>query len=282
LAPPESQPHLVATLALVRYTDDLCDRGPAGERAQRFGEWAGHVGTALDTGSSGHRLLRAYVHSAGLRNLSRKWIDLYMEGTRIDLDFPGFAEEADYQSYIDTVVLPSFMLIFGAVPRLGSDQGFMSSGRLLSDGAQRTDFLVDLFEDLRDGRLALPVRDLDRHGVTRADLREGLDTPAVRALISATASSARASLVDGERILGEVSPDYRPFLRFMIGICHNRLDDVGTLGAAVARRPHQDGRVAALRLMVGSRRAGASTKPHTDRAGPDDPAVRPSEVAGPL
>jgi phytoene synthase len=273
---------MIAALALARYTDNLCDRGPVGERTQRFEEWAGHVGAALDTGSSGHRLLRAYLHSASLLNLPRTWIDSYVAGTRIDLEFPGFAQEADYQRYIDAVSLPSVMLCMGAVPRLVSEQGFTSSCRLLADGAQRTDSLTDLFEDLREGRLGLPVSDLDRHGVTRTDLRDGRDTPGVRALISATASSARASLVESERILGEVPPDHRPSFRFLIGVFLNRLDDVRTRGAAVIRRPYHDRPVACLRLLVRSRRAGASTKPQPGRAGPDNPAVRPSEAAGPL
>jgi len=280
LFPPESQPHTVVASALARYTDDLCDHGPVRGRAQRFDEWAARVGTALDTGSSGHPLLRAYLHSAGLLNLSRKWIDSYMAGTRVDLEFTGFAQEADYQRYIDAVTLPSFMLVAGAVPRLVPDQCFTSSARLMVDGSQRTDFLTDLFVDLRDGRLALPVCDLDRYGVTRADLRNGLDTPAVRALISATASSARASLVEGERILGEIAPDYRPFCRFWIGVQHQRLDDVGTRGAAIVRRPYHDGPMACLRLVVRSRHAGASTKAHLRHAGPGNPAVRPSRVAG--
>ncbi|WP_406276341.1 squalene/phytoene synthase family protein [Nocardia sp. NBC_00881] len=176
LAPPQSQPHIVAATALARYTDDLIDRGPVGERTQRFEEWAGQVGTALDTGSSGHPLVRAYLHSAVLLNLSREWIDTYLAGTRVDLEFPGFAQEADYQRYVDTVSLPS-MFGLRVVPRLVSEQSFTSSLRLFADGAQRTDCLTDLFEDLRDGRLCLPVSDLDRHGVARADLEQGLDTP---------------------------------------------------------------------------------------------------------
>jgi 15-cis-phytoene synthase len=274
LFPPQSLPHLAAAAALAGYTDDLCDRGPVGGRTQRFDEWAAHVGTALDTGSSGHRLLRAYLHSAGLLNLSRKWLDSYMAGTRVDLEFPGFAQEADYQRYVDTVSLPSFMFATGAVSRPVPDQRFTSSARFLADAAQRTDFLTDLFEDLRDGRLALPVCDLDRYGVTRVDLWDGLDTPAVRALISATAGSARASLVEGERILGETAPDYRPFFRLLIGMLHKRLDDVGTRGAAVIRRPYHDGLVASLRLTVRCRRIGASTKAHPAHAGLGNPAVR--------
>lgn len=166
------------------------------------------------------------------------------------------------------------MFATGAVSRPVPDQRFTSSARFLADAAQRTDFLTDLFEDLRDGRLALPVCDLDRYGVTRVDLWDGLDTPAVRALISATAGSARASLVEGERILGETAPDYRPFFRLLIGMLHKRLDDVGTRGAAVIRRPYHDGLVASLRLTVRCRRIGASTKAHPAHAGLGNPAVR--------
>jgi phytoene synthase len=274
LFPPQSLPHLAAAAALAGYTDDLCDRGPVRGRTQRFDEWAAHVGTALDTGSSGHRLLRAYLHSASLLNLSRKWIDSYMAGTRVDLEFPGFAQETDYQRYVDTVSLPSFMFATGAVPRLVPDQCFTSSARFLADAAQRTDFLTDLFEDLRDGRLALPVCDLERYGVTRADLWDGLDTPAVRTLISATAGSARASLVEGERILGEIAPDYRPFFRCLIGMLDKRLDDVGTREAAVIRRPYHDGLVASLRLTVRCRRMGASTKAHPAHGGLGNPAMK--------
>jgi 15-cis-phytoene synthase len=276
LVPPEGQPHTFAAAALGRYTDDLCDSGPVGERTQRFDEWAAQVGTALDTGSSEHPLLRAYLHAAGLLNLSRKWIDAYIEGIRVDLEFPGFAHEADYQRYVDTVSLPAFMFATECVPRLVPDHCFIPSARLIADGTQRTDFLTDVFEDLRDGRLTLPVRDLDRYGVTRADLRCGLDTPAVRALVSATASSARGALVEGERILGEFAPDYRPMFRCLIAAFHQRLDDVGTRGVAIIRRPYHDQPVTSLRLMVRSRRLGASTKALPRCKKRRNPAVKPS------
>ena len=262
LVPPEGQPHTFALSALARYTDDLCDRGALAERTRRFDEWATSVVRALDTGSSGHRLLRAYLHSANLLNLSRNWIDAFLAGIRADLEFAGFADEADYQGYVDTVALPAFMFVTGAVPRVVPDECFASSGRLVADGTQRTDFLTDLFEDLRDGRLTLPLCDLDRYGVSRADLKNGLDTPAVRELISDTANSARASLVQGERILGEIADDYRPMFRCLIGAFHKRLDDVGTRGVAVIRRPYYDQPTACLRMVVRCRRAGASTDAH--------------------
>ena len=259
LVPSEGQPHIVVATALSRHTDDLSDSGPVEGRTQLFDEWAAQVRTALDTNSSGHPLLRAYLHSADRLNLSRKWIDSYVTGSRTDLDFAGFVGEADYQQYVDMVVLPNFMLILGAVPRLVPDERYTSSARYVADGTQRTDFLTDMFEDLQNGRLNLPMSDLDRYGVTRADLSDGLNTPAVRALISAMANSARASLGEGERILGEIDPDYRPTFRCLIEGFHMRLDDIEAQPAAIARRPYRDRSVAWMRLMVRSRRAGAST-----------------------
>ena len=277
LVPPEGQPHVIAATALARYTDDLSDSGPVEGRAQRFDDWTAQVAKALDSGISGEWLIRAYLHSVDRLNLPRKWINLYMAGTRIDLDFPGFPQETDYQRYVDTVALPSFMLLAGPIPRVVPDQRFTSSARLMADGTQRTDFLIDLFEDLRDGRLTLPVSDLDRYGVSRADLRDGLDTPGVRALISATASWARASLVEGERILGDIAPGYRPLLRCLLGVFHKRLDDVDTRGTAIIRRPYRDEPLSCLRLMVRSRRMrGAAEASRKLTVGQPLPAAVPS------
>src|SRR5262249_25046301 len=116
----------------------------------------------------------------------------------------------------------------------------------------------------------------DRYGVTREDLWDGLDTPAVRALISATANSARASLVAGERILGEIAPDHRPFFRCLIGMLHMRLDDVRKRGVTVIRRRYHDGRVGTLRVMVRCRRMGISNESPPAHAAPGQAAVRVS------
>jgi 15-cis-phytoene synthase len=255
LTPPEFQPHAAAGSALATFTDDMCDRGAVAERQQRFDAWTALVRAALDTGDSSDPLLRAYLHSADEYGLPRSWADAYLDGSRIDLDFPGFAEEADYQRYIDTLTWPALMLFTGMTPHIVPDEEFASSCRLVADAVQRTDFLTDLAEDLRVGHLALPMSDLDRHGVARTDLEEGLDTPGVRALISATADTARGTLTAASRIIGEVAPAYRPLTRCLIGIHHLRLDKVSALGSALTRRPVRDNPVECLRLLVRSRRA---------------------------
>lgn len=255
LTPAEFQPRVVAGTALVCITDDLCDSGPRGERKRRFEAWAERVRDALDSGVSDHPLLRAYLHAADVQGLSRGWIDSYLAGIRTDLEFAGFAAEEDHQRYIDRVTWPALMVISGLLPHLVSDERFAASCRLIADGSQRADFLIDLAEDLRDGRLALPLSDLDRYGVSRADLEHGRDTPGVRALISATADTARTALIAGGRIVEEVSADHRPAIRCLTGLYQHRLDSVSALGSAVTQRPPRDDPWECLRLLARSRRA---------------------------
>ena len=256
LAPPEFQPHAIAGAALLCFTDDICDRGPVGERAGRFEAWAGRVRQALDINDSSHPLLRAYLHAARTHGLPRRWADTYLEGTRIDLDFPGFADESEYQHYISTLTWPGVMLSTGLTPHLVPDDDFAASCRLVSDACQRTDLLTDLAEDLRAGRLALPLSDLDRFGVTRSDLEAGRDTPGVRKLIAATAATARDTLFEAERIVDEVTPAYRALVHSLLGLYHHRLDRASALGYAVTRGPVRDNPVECLRLLVSARQVG--------------------------
>ncbi|WP_406134818.1 squalene/phytoene synthase family protein [Streptomyces sp. NBC_01089] len=261
LAPPPFQPHALAGATLLAFTDDICDRGAASGRVKRFDAWAGRVESALDSGTSNHPLLRAYLHSARVRGLPRGWADTYLAGTRIDLEFPGFADEDDYQRYVATLTWPGLMLSTGLTPHLVPDQDFASSCRLVADGLQRVDFLTDLAEDLRGGRLTLPLADLDRHGVSRADLEAGRSTPAVGALVSETAGRARASLIAAQRTVGEVPDAYRPVVRSLLGLYHHRLDKVRALGAAVTRRPVRDDPLACLGLLARSRHGGGAYEP---------------------
>jgi phytoene synthase len=253
-APDDFVPHALVGAAVLGFTDDVCDKGTADERARQLDAWTGHVTRALDSGDSRHPLLRAFLYSADAAGLSRTWFDAYLRGTRIDLEFPGFRDESDYQRYIDTLTWPGIMLSTGLTPHLVPDDEFAASCRLIADACQRADLLTDLSEDLAEGRLALPVSDLERYGVTRTDLEQGRITPGVRALVLATVDKARVPLLEAGRLVGEVPSAYRPLVRCLIGLYHQRLDRVGDLGAAVLRGPVRDDPLRCLRLLAESRR----------------------------
>ncbi|MFI6567568.1 squalene/phytoene synthase family protein [Streptomyces sp. NPDC050534] len=277
LTPPEFQPHALAGATMLAFTDDVCDRGPVCGRRKRFEAWSGHVQSALDTGTSSHPLLRAYLHSAHAYGLPRRWADAYLAGTRIDLEFPGFTDEDDYQRYVETLTWPGLMLSTGLTPHLVADEDFAASCRLVADGLQRVDFLTDLAEDVRSGRLTLPLADLDRHGVSRADLEAGRDTLGVRALISETAGRARATLTAARRTVDEVPDAYRPVVRCLLGLYDHRLDQVMAAGAAATRRPVREDPLTCLRLVARSRRPALPSQ----RPSSDDRTDTPAQLSSP-
>ncbi|MFI6588317.1 squalene/phytoene synthase family protein [Embleya sp. NPDC050493] len=271
LAPPQFAPHALVGAAMGYFTDDVCDRGDEAGRRRRFEAWATRVRAALDTDTATHPLLRAYLHAARVHDLPRTWADAYLEGTRAELDFPEFADEDAYQRYVDALTWPGAMLSTGLTPHLVPDEEFAASVRLFTDGFQRTDLLSDLADDLGAGRMRLPQSDLERYGVTRADLGSGRDTPGVRALLAATATTARAALDAGDRLVGDVPPEYRPLVRSVLALTHHRLDNVCAMGSAITRRPVRDNPAECLRLLARARRADPQPPRNPSRSGPRTP-----------
>ncbi|MFJ8934529.1 squalene/phytoene synthase family protein [Streptomyces sp. NPDC102365] len=250
MVPADHQPHVLAGYAFAAYTDDICDRGTVEERTRRYDAWNEQVRTALDSGSAEHPLLRAFLHTAAARELPLRWVDSYLDGARIDLDFPGFATEADYQRYVERLTWPFLMITSGLAHQGGGSAEFADACRLFADAAQRTDILTDLHEDLRGGRLYLPVSDLDRYDITREDLERGRDLPGVRALVAATARTARGTLREAGVLLDHCSDEHRRLMRFILDLHHQRLESVTARGATVTRRPVRDRPVACLRLLA--------------------------------
>ncbi len=254
LIPARMQPHILAGYAFASFTDDLCDRGTVPERTRRYQGWAEQVRTALDTGTARHPLLRAFLHTAEKRGLPRSWVDSYLVGAEIDLDFAGFTTEGDYQAYIEKLTWPFLMITSGLSMPGGGTQAYADSCRLLADVCQRTDFLTDLAEDLRDGRLYLPTDDLEEHGVTRSDLEQGRDLPGVRSLLSATAATAHATLREATRIVAELPVEQRPLTRFVILLHDHRLRRATATGTALTRGPVRDNPIELLRILAASHR----------------------------
>lgn len=66
---------------------------------------------------------------------------------------------------------------------------------------QLTNIIRDVAEDARNGRIYLPQEDLERHGVTEADLLEGRHTPGFEALMQVQHDRARAFFTQAATLL---------------------------------------------------------------------------------
>ncbi|WP_369275830.1 squalene/phytoene synthase family protein [Streptomyces sp. R11] len=238
LFPPELQPHVLTACAFVGHTDDLCDNGPVHGRADALYQWADQTRDALETGRSRQPLLAAYICTLQARQMPHTWTHTFLQGIVHDLSFHGFPTETDYQAYVDRITWPALMTTVGLLHPGGPAEETSAYWRRFADACQRLDFLADLAEDLRAGKLCLPQEDLDRHDVTRADLELGRDSPQLRALIAHTCTRARASLTDASTVLFRISsPIHHPLLHTLLELQRHRLDAIERRGSSLPRRP---------------------------------------------
>lgn len=254
LVAPELHPHVVAAYAFLARTDDLADQGPLHERLPRWHAWADRVTAGLRSGDADDPVLRAFLHTVAVRRLPHHWVHTYLAATTEELHFTGHATEADFQRYVDHLALPALMLMEDLQHEGGGDEVFRARCRSLAEGLQRLDFLTDLTDDLGEGRLYLPQEDLDRLGVTRADLEQGQDTAAVRELVARTCRRTRTSLTDARALVESSAPGFRPFQRALLDLAEHQLSRVESTGSSVTRRTVGYGVRVPLAVLLRERR----------------------------
>ncbi|MFC8794795.1 phytoene/squalene synthase family protein [Streptomyces cinereoruber] len=182
--PPHVRPLLAASTLVVLEADARVDEGPHEQRFERFEEWIDAWYAALASGSSAEPILHAAAHAHRVAPVkpTRALMEQAFSVLRWDLDFREFPTYADWKAYAAgsagaTMVWALCMQgEYGeSGERIIREYGYM---------AQMVDCLADVSEDARDGRVYLPLEDLDRFGVRREDLEAGRWTPAMADLVA--------------------------------------------------------------------------------------------------
>ncbi|WP_354640922.1 phytoene/squalene synthase family protein [Kitasatospora camelliae] len=256
LLPGRMVPPVMAATAFMHRTDSLLDSGPAdrGAREEAFRRWRGQVLDGLAAGRSEAPELRPLLHTVAAHPVLRDRIPEYLDAAAVELDFTGFATEADYQRYVDAYSLPGFMAVAALLGPRGDQTAYRAACRTYIDAAQRLDFVNDLAEDLGEGRLALPAEALARHGVERADLEAGRDLPGVRGLLGEALDLAEVTLAEGAAVVELVPEANRPMVRGLIGLDRLTLAAARRDPAALLRRSARPSVPGALRLLAGEYR----------------------------
>ncbi|WP_236653401.1 phytoene/squalene synthase family protein [Streptacidiphilus melanogenes] len=231
LVPSELVPHVVVATAFMHRTDDLLDSAePVARRREAFGGWERAVRAALaGAPASEDPLVRALAHSCAVLPPLGEHIAAFLDTALTDLDFDGFATEADYQAYVDAYSLPAVLVVASVLAPVTAPM--RAACRAWIDGGQRLDFVTDLAEDLAADRLTIPQETLKAFSVTREDLVAARDTEEVRALLTHLLDLSEASLAEGRALAELTPPATRPMVRAMLG-----LDDL-TARAARAKGP---------------------------------------------
>ena len=210
LLPPAKRPHVHALYGLARYADELVDDLDEPDPAKLV-SWGAQFLADLDRGSSRHPISAAAVNTARTWDIPRDTFEAFLASMQIDITVTEYPTYADLEHYMygSAAVIGLQM-----VPILEPlDQRAAGHAQTLGEAFQLSNFIRDVAEDLRRGRVYLPQEDLDRFGVIRADLAPGPTPPQVRELLAFEVARTRRLYAEAEPGIDMLHPTSRDCIR---------------------------------------------------------------------
>jgi phytoene synthase len=251
LLPPAKRPYVHALYGFARYADEIVDRldpaQSADARAERFEGWSAQVRLDLERGTSADPICRALIDTIARWSIPIGLFDEFLASMRLDLTVTQYENDADLAHYMrgSAAVIGLQMLpILGAANDTVDPEVLAARAADLGVAFQLTNFLRDVGEDLRRGRIYLPQESLRRFGVDRARLERGVVDDAVRALLRyevARTRSIYARAIEGIPLVAATS---RPCLSTAVTL----------YGAILTEIEQADYDVLSRRVSVGARR----------------------------
>ncbi|WP_404816457.1 squalene synthase HpnC [Streptomyces thermolineatus] len=170
----------------------------------------GTEGAGSTDGGPRHPLVRALRPTVLRHRLDPGPFLALIEANRQDQRTTRYATWDDLLAYCDLSANPVGRLVL-AITGTTSPERLRRSDEICT-ALQIAEHLQDVAEDLARGRIYLPAEDMERFGVTEADLARPTGSRAVRDLVRFEADRARALLDAGAPLVGSVRGRLRPLL----------------------------------------------------------------------
>jgi len=267
LLPPAKRPYVHALYGFARYADEIVDDLASTLSPQEKSDWLGWWGerflTDLEKGESTDPIGMAVVDTVLRWSIPTEHFEAFLHSMRMDLTV------TEYPTYDDlyTYVYGSAAVIgLQMVPILEPlDDGAYAPAKDLGVAFQLANFVRDVAEDLDRGRVYLPLEDLERFGLTRADLERRTVTPAVRDLLAFQIARVRRLSAQADAGIALLHPTSRPCIEAAQELYVGIVDEVEAIDYQVFDKrattsPWRRARVAlpaygrALRARAASRR----------------------------
>jgi phytoene synthase len=265
LLPPAKRPFVHALYGFARQADEYVDSAtPDPDRLVAWGEQFLHDLDSTPVEDVVDPVSRAAVHTARTWDIPQETFVAFLASMRMDIVVAGYPTYTDLEGYMEG---SAAMIGLQMVPILEPvDDRAAGYARTLGEAFQMSNFVRDVAEDLRRGRVYLPQEDLDRFGVTRADLAPGPTPPQVRELLAFEVARTRALYQAAEPGIDLLHPSSRDCIRTAFVLYGGILDAVERADYQVLDRrvavPIRRRLAVALPALVRARRArGAPTTP---------------------
>jgi phytoene synthase len=194
LLPPEKRPYVHALYGFARYADEIVDDLSSDLTQEQKAEWLGSWGAAfLADARSGHSddpIAMATIDTVIRWDLPLEHFEAFLHSMTLDLTVTQYETYDDLYEY---VYGSAAVIGLQMVPILEPTQPeAYDRAKDLGVAFQLANFIRDVGEDLYRGRLYLPLEDLDRFGLTRADIEKRVVTDRVRRLLQFEIARVRA------------------------------------------------------------------------------------------
>jgi phytoene synthase len=227
LLPPARRRSMCALYAFMRQTDDLADEpGPVDAKRAALLGWRQSLDRALAGDPAAWEGLPALADTVRRHGLPPRHLHEVIDGVEMDLEPRPFATFDDLHRYcyrVASAVGLSCIHIWG----FRSDNGRAEQlAEACGVALQLTNIIRDVREDALQGRVYLPQEDLDRFGVSPADLAGAELTPPLRSLLAFEARRARDLYIQAKPLGRLVAPVGRPVLAALVNIYRALLDEI--------------------------------------------------------
>ncbi len=199
LLPPAKRPYVHALYGFARHVDDLVDDTSATltqqRRTQRLLDWLADFRADLDWGATSDPIARAVIDTIGRWSIPISYFTDFADAMRSDLTVTSYATYADLERYMwgsAGVVGLQMLPILGRADDDVRWDVLEIHAVQLGTAFQLTNFLRDVGEDLRRGRVYLPQESLERFDVDRDRLARGRVDESIRNLFAWEIERARA------------------------------------------------------------------------------------------
>ncbi|MBX6383703.1 MAG: phytoene/squalene synthase family protein [Microbispora sp.] len=238
LLPAWKRPHVHALYGFARYADEIVDSfAVSGDRAAALERLDSRLAAALDGERAGDPVLAAFTHTVRAFGIHHADVRAFLASMRADLTVDRYATYDDLLGYMEgsaaaigTMMLP----VLEALP--GAEERAREPARQLGLAFQLTNFIRDVREDLRRGRVYVPLSDLGKFRVTEADLGAPYASPAVRELVAYECERAREHYRRARAGIALLVPSSRPCVTAAYELYGGILDEIEAAGHDVLVR----------------------------------------------
>jgi 15-cis-phytoene synthase len=271
LLPPAKRPYVHALYGFARYADEIVDdlASTLGEqeKADWLGSWGDRFFADLARGTSDDPVCRAVVDTVRRWDIPVEHFEAFLHSMRMDLTVTEYATYDDLYEYVygsaAVIGLQMVPILEPTAPEA------YERAKDLGVAFQLANFVRDVGEDLERGRVYLPLEDLARFGVTRADLERRVVTPEIRAALEFQIARVRALEEASREGIAMLHPSSQPCIEaarvLYCGIV-DAVEDIDyqvfTERATVSRRRRLEVALPAWRAARKARRLYGEGHPH--------------------